>query len=203
LSESARSAAPGWLAATVRYCSRCGAELTFGSVAGEERPRLSCPSCAFVAYINPRLVVTALPITADGDVYLLRRGIEPAYGRWAQPGGFLEIDETATEGAVRETLEETGLIVEPRRLLGLYSRPQAAIVVAVWEAPVIGGLPTATPESLEVKLFSPRTIPWPQLAFQTTTWALADWVAQQGVEPAGAGPPTAGGGRGRFPDESA
>jgi len=120
--------------------------------------------------------VTTLPVTEAGEVMLLRRGIEPGYGAWAQPGGFLEIDETASEGAVRETLEETGLLVEPTRVIGLYSRPQAAIVVVAWEARIIGGEPTPTPESLEVRPFSPSAIPWPQLAFQTTTWALRDWV---------------------------
>lgn len=185
---------PPWLAATVRHCSRCGERLVFGEVIGEERPRLSCPDCGFVAYINPRLVVTTLPVTADGEVVLLRRGIEPGYGAWAQPGGFLEIDETATEGAARETLEETGLHVETTRVVGLYSRPQAAIVVAVWEARIIGGVAGPTPESLEVRSFAPDAVPWPGLAFQTTTWALRDWVRSRG----GAARPER-----RFPDDSA
>jgi ADP-ribose pyrophosphatase YjhB (NUDIX family) len=180
VTDSTPGVVPAWLAATVRHCSRCGEGLVFGEVAGEERPRLSCPGCGFVAYINPRLVVTTLPVTADGEVILLRRGIEPGYGAWAQPGGFLEIDETATEGAVRETLEETGLHVETTRVVGLYSRPQAAIVVAVWEARIIGGVAGPTPESLEVRSFAPAAIPWPGLAFQTTTWALRDWVTSRG-----------------------
>lgn len=168
--------APAWLAAVVRHCSRCGAELVFGPVAGEERDRLTCPSCGHVAYLNPRLVVTALPVTDSGEVILLRRGIEPGYGRWAQPGGFLEIDETAQQGAVRETREETGLLVEPHTLVGVYSRPQAAIVVVAWEARIVGGAAQATPESLEVRPFGPADIPWPGIAFQTTTWALRDWL---------------------------
>src|ERR1700757_1594224 len=82
---------PSWLRATLNYCSRCGAELEFGSVPGDLRERLTCASCGYVAYVNPRLVVTTLPITEAGNVVLLRRGIEPGYGLWAQPGGFLEI----------------------------------------------------------------------------------------------------------------
>jgi ADP-ribose pyrophosphatase YjhB (NUDIX family) len=189
---------PHWLAATIRYCSRCGGTLGFGPVTGEERHRLSCAACGYVAYVNPRLVVSTLPVTHSGQVVLLRRGIEPGYGAWAQPGGFLEIDETATEGAVRETLEETGLLVEPTHVIGLYSRPQAAIVVVAWEARIVGGEPRATPESLEVRAFAPGDIPWPQLAFQTTTWALRDWVVSRGVEP---GLITPGGPR--WPDDSA
>lgn len=167
---------PRWLAASLHFCSRCGGKLTFGPLAGEHRPRLSCPACGHVAYVNPRLVVSTLPVTDAGNVILLRRGIEPGYGAWAQPGGFLEIDETAHEGAARETLEETGLIVEPTRVVGLYSRPQAAIVVVCWEARIIGGEAGPTPESLEVREFRADEIPWPQLAFETTTWALRDWV---------------------------
>jgi ADP-ribose pyrophosphatase YjhB (NUDIX family) len=163
---------------SLNYCTRCGGELEFRGVPGEERHRLVCRSCEFIAYVNPRLVVTTLPVTSDGDVVLLRRGFEPGYGLWAQPGGFLEIDETAIEGAVRETLEETGLTVEPTRIVGLYSRPQAAVVVAVFEARIVGGEPTTGDEALEIAVFAPDAIPWPQIAFNTTHWALRDWVRQ-------------------------
>ena len=112
--------APGWLAATVRFCSRCGTALAYGPIDGEHRHRAACPSCGFIAYINPRLVVTTIPVLDDGRVMLLRRAIEPGYGAWAQPGGFLEADETALQGAIRETLEETGLDFTPRALLGVY-----------------------------------------------------------------------------------
>ncbi len=167
---------PRWLEATVRFCSRCGARLEFGPIEGEERERLSCSQCGFIAYINPRLVVTTLPVTPDGKVMLIRRGIPPAYGFWAQPGGFLEIDETVREAAVRETQEETGLLVEPGELVGLYSRLPAAIVVVAYEAPIVGGEPTVTHESLETRPFAPEEIPWREIAFKTSTWALRDWV---------------------------
>ena len=93
----------------LNYCSRCGTELQFGAIEGEDRDRLGCPSCGHIAYVNPRLVVTTIPVTDAGEIVLLRRGIEPGRGWWAQPGGFLEVDETVGEAAVRETLEETGL----------------------------------------------------------------------------------------------
>ncbi len=168
---------PGWLAASLNYCSRCGQPLTFGPLDSETRDRLACDSCGFIAYVNPRLVVSTIPVTDDGRLYLIRRAIEPGYGAWAQPGGFLEIDETAQEGAVRETLEETGLIVEPTEIVGVYSRPQAAVVVVCWEARIVGGEAQATSESLEVRAWSPSAIPWPHVAFQTTAWALHDWLA--------------------------
>jgi ADP-ribose pyrophosphatase YjhB (NUDIX family) len=172
---------PDWLEPIVRFCSRCGSRLTFGAVADEERERLSCPSCGFVSYVNPRLVVTTLPITDRGEVMLIRRGIEPGLGMWAQPGGFLEIDETVRDAAIRETLEETGLQVEPGAIIGLYSRLQAAVVVVAFEARIVGGTPAVTRESLETKPFAPESIPWPEIAFETSVRALSDWVA--GVRP--------------------
>ena len=167
---------PSWIARTLNHCSNCGASLTFGSIAGEDRDRLSCSECGHIAYVNPRLVVTTLPINADGELVLLRRGIEPGRGAWAQPGGFLEIDETVHQAAIRETREETGLIVEPGEIIGLYTRLEAAVVTIAFEARVVGGTATPTPEALVVATFAPERIPWEQLAFRTTTWMLRDWI---------------------------
>lgn len=170
---------PEWLRATITYCSRCGTELLFGPVPGEERHRLVCPKCGHVAYVNPRLVVTTLPVTDDGHLVLIRRGIEPGLGTWAQPGGFLEIDETVTEAARRETLEETGFVVEPAEIVGLYARLEAAIVVIAFEARVIGGEPRLSAETLEVASFAPPDIPWDGIVFKTTYWAITDWLARR------------------------
>ncbi len=168
---------PDWLEPMVRFCSRCGSELRFGPIEGEERDRLACPSCGFIFYVNPRLVVTTLPVNERGEVMLIRRGIAPGINLWAQPGGFLEIDETVRDAAIRETLEETGLRVEPGRLVGLYSRVQAAVVVVAYEAAIIGGEPRVTHESLETRPFAPDRIPWSEIAFETSVRALRDWVA--------------------------
>jgi ADP-ribose pyrophosphatase YjhB (NUDIX family) len=173
-----RGGIPDWLEPMVRFCSRCGVELTFGQIEGEERDRLACPGCGFVFYVNPRLVVTTLPITDRGEVMLIRRGIAPGYDMWAQPGGFLEIDETVREAAIRETLEETGLQVEPLEIIGLYSRIQAAVVVVAYEARIAGGEPLVTRESLETRPFAPEAIPWQQIAFETSIRTLRDWVAR-------------------------
>lgn len=167
---------PEWIARTLNYCSSCGASLQFGSIAGEDRDRLSCPECGHIAYVNPRLVVTTLPITEDGRLVLLRRGIEPGQGRWAQPGGFLEIDETVHEAAIRETREETGLLIEPGEIIGLYTRLEAAVVTIAFECRVVGGSAGPTPEAFEVAEFAPEDIPWPDLAFRTTMWMLRDWL---------------------------
>ncbi len=173
---------PGWLAAHLNHCSRCGARLRFGPVAGEDRERLACDSCGYIAYVNPRLVVTAIPVTDEGDVVLLRRGIEPAYGSWAQPGGFLEVDETINQAAIRETFEETGLIVEPGEIVGLYSRLEAAVVAIVFEARIVGGTARTSPEALEVRAFAPAAIPWSGIELTTSRWALRDWIRSRHPE---------------------
>ena len=167
---------PDWISATLRYCSRCGAPLAAAMLPEENRERLACAACGYIAYVNPRLVVTTLPVTDDGRLVLLRRGIEPGRGWWAQPGGFLEVDETVTEAAVRETLEETGLFVVPGAIVGLYARLEAAVVVAAFEAQVAGGVMRTTPEALEVRPFAPAEIPWPGIAFKTSFHAIRDWV---------------------------
>jgi ADP-ribose pyrophosphatase YjhB (NUDIX family) len=170
---------PGWLGSTLNHCSRCGGRLRLGPVDGEDRERLVCETCGHVSYVNPRLVVTTIPVTDGGDIVLLRRGIEPGRGSWAQPGGFLEVDETLSEGAIRETMEETGLLVEPGELIGLYTRLEAAVVVLAFEARVTGGEAHLTPEALEIRTFAPTAIPWAGIAFSTTTFALRDWLARR------------------------
>jgi ADP-ribose pyrophosphatase YjhB (NUDIX family) len=173
---------PDWIARHLNFCSNCGASLQFGTIDGEDRQRLSCPACGHIAYVNPRLVVTALPVTDDGDVVLLRRGIEPGIGEWAQPGGFLEVDETVHQAAIRETLEETGLLVEPGDIIGLYTRLEAAVVTIAFEARIVGGAAVPTPEALEIATFRPDAIPWTGLAFRTTTWMLRDWIDRRHPE---------------------
>jgi ADP-ribose pyrophosphatase YjhB (NUDIX family) len=165
---------PGWLAEALKHCSRCGGSLREGPVDGDLRERLVCASCGEITYVNPRLVVTTLPVTGAGEIVLIRRGLEPGRGLWAQPGGFLEVDETVTEAAIRETHEETGLVVEPGAVIGFYARLEAAVIVLALEARILGGTPGPTAEALEVVPYRPEAIPWPEIAFDTTRWALRD-----------------------------
>jgi ADP-ribose pyrophosphatase YjhB (NUDIX family) len=167
---------PSWVADSLNFCSRCGSPLVFGTVEGEDRDRLACAACGHIAYVNPRLVVTTLPITEAAEIVLIRRGIEPGKGLWAQPGGFLEVDETVNQGAIRETWEETGLLVEPGEIVGLYTRLEAMVVTIVFEARIVGGTAAPTPEAIEIVAFAPEQIPWPQIAFKTTVYALRDWL---------------------------
>ena len=113
----------------------------------------------------------------EGRVFLARRSIEPGAGLWTYPGGFLEIGESAQEGARRETKEETQLRVEVGRLIGAYSRPHVSVVTLIYEATVVGGEALPGVETIEVRDFGPDEIPWEELAFTTGESALRDWVA--------------------------
>ena len=157
------------------FCPACGAPVTERALDDDHRPRLVCPN-GHVTWRNPRLVVGTLPVR-HGHVFLARRSIEPGAGLWTYPGVFLELGESAQEGARRETEEETQLRVEVGRLIGAYSRPYAGVVTLIYEASVVGGEPLPGVETSEVGEFAPDDIPWDELAFTTAESALRDWVA--------------------------
>jgi ADP-ribose pyrophosphatase YjhB (NUDIX family) len=157
------------------YCPTCGAPVSPQLLEDDHRPRLVCPN-GHVTWRNPRLVVGTLPVRA-GRVFLARRSIEPGAGLWTYPGGFLEVGESAQEGARRETEEETELRIEVGRLIGAYSRPHVGVVTLIYEATVVGGRPLPGVETIEVRDFGPDEIPWAELAFTTAESALRDWVA--------------------------
>lgn len=162
-------------ATPARFCPTCGRPVEERLLENDHRPRLVCRD-GHVTWQNPRMVVNAIPVQA-GRAFLARRAIEPGLGRWGIPGGFLELGESAQEGARREVEEETELRIEVGRLIGIYSRPPAGIVVIVFEADVVGGAPAPAAETSEVRAFGPDEIPWEELAFSTVESALRDWVA--------------------------
>ena len=176
-----RDGAPEWMAPILRHCARCGGRLEYGPVSGEDRPRYHCTECGHVRYVNPRLVATALPITEDGRIVLIKRAIPPGVGTWAQPGGFLEADETVIQGAIRETREETGLIIEPNEIVGIYPQPRASVVIVVYRADILSGQMVVTEETLDVGAFGIDELPWDGIGFNTSLWAIRDYV--RGVRP--------------------
>ncbi len=159
------------------FCMQCGGPLAERLPPDDDRPRLMCPACGQISYVNPKPVVGVLPVV-EGRVLLLRRGIEPRLGAWTYPGGFLEMGETAEEGARREALEEIGVRLGNLTLLGVYSRPQAGVVVVVYVTDQVEGEPRLGSEALEASFFDPEEIPWNDLAFSTTVSALRDWVTR-------------------------
>lgn len=162
------------------YCPRCGAPLVVRLLETEDRPRLICDR-GHILYVNPKVVVGVIP-ERDGRVLLLRRAIEPRHGFWTYPGGFMEIDETIEECAAREAHEEIGVEVKVHDIVGVYSRPGPhpglGIVSIVFHGTVESGDPEPGREALETRWFDPKHIPWGDLAYDTTRWALTDWIAQ-------------------------
>jgi ADP-ribose pyrophosphatase YjhB (NUDIX family) len=180
--RDAADAFPLTLGEEPRFCPACGRPVEPRLLEDDHRPRLVCPD-GHVTWRNPRVVVGTLPVER-GRVYLGRRAIEPAIGKWGNPSGFLELGESAQEGARRETEEETELRVEVGRLIGVYSRPAVGILTIAFEATVVGGRPEPAAETSEVRAFGPDEIPWDEIAFTTAESALRDWVASQpGHEP--------------------
>ena len=160
-----------------RYCPYCGAPLVVRLIPTEDRPRLLCDR-GHILYVNPKLVVGVIP-ERRGRILLLRRAIEPRYGAWTFPGGFMEIDESVEECATREAHEETGVNVRVLDLVGVYSKPGPhgpGIVSIVYHGRVAGGRVTPGREALEARWFDPQDILWDELAYETTRWALSDWL---------------------------
>ena len=156
---------------------QCGQRLTTAVPENDTRRRLVCMDCGFIHYINPRPVAGTIPVRADGAILLVRRAIEPRIGTWVFPGGYMDVGETAEEAAARETLEEAHLTVANLRLLGVYTRSGPGVVVIVYEAEATSEA-EAGHETSEVGWFQPAAIPWTELAFDSTEWALKDYVAR-------------------------
>lgn len=142
---------------------------------GDTRERMVCQDCGFIHYENPRIVVATVA-TWEGKVLLGRRAIEPREGYWTLPGGFMENNETAEAGAIRETLEETGATVILRDLLAVYSLPHIGQVHLVYRARLAVPHIEAGPEMLEARLFDIDELPWDDLAFPTNTWSLQHYL---------------------------
>jgi ADP-ribose pyrophosphatase YjhB (NUDIX family) len=114
--------------------------------------------------------------TLNGGIVLLRRGVEPALGRWVFPGGYVDRGESVRDAAIRETKEECQLDVELGPLLNVYSYPRSPNVIVVYTAEVIGGTLSAADESTDADVFSPKQLPWHDLAFDSTRDALNDYI---------------------------
>jgi len=160
-----------------RHCMHCGQRLTTAVPEGDSKRRLVCLDCGFVHYINPRPVAGTIPVREDGSILLVKRAIEPRVGYWVFPGGFMDMGETAEEAAARETLEEAELEVTNLQLIGVFTRTEPGVVVIVYEAEAVGEAAVGE-ECSEVRWFAPAEIPWAELAFDSTEWALKAWVAR-------------------------
>jgi 8-oxo-dGTP diphosphatase len=159
-----------------RHCPQCGGVLDQRLLKAGDPERLVCTDCGFVFYLDPKVAVGAIVRTADDRIVLVRRAIEPGYGLWVFPGGYVDRGETVTEAAVRETREEAGLEVRLDGLVNIYSYPGRPIIIIVYTASILGGELRIDEESLEARLFTPADIPWSDLAFVSTRDALRDFL---------------------------
>jgi len=141
---------------------------------GDNRERLVCGDCGFVAYENPKIVVGSVPVW-EGRILMCRRAIEPRHGFWTLPAGYLELHETAPEGAMREAMEEATALIELDQLLAVYNIPRLSQVQLIYRARLASPEIAPGEESLEVALFAWDEIPWDDIAFPSVHWALADW----------------------------
>src|SRR5258705_290241 len=174
-----------------KFCTGCGAPLEDRTPEFDHRVRRVCPACGLVHYRQPK-VAAGVVVEHDGGVVLVRRAVDPRRGFWSFPCGFMEVDETAEEAAVRETREECGLEGELEGHLGTYSYVQAGHggsvgVVASLGGPVGGSLGGGD-DGEAVRVAAAPEIPWGEIAFRSSHSALKDWVARRGLSVSKTGP---------------
>ncbi|MBI4306655.1 MAG: NUDIX hydrolase [Chloroflexi bacterium] len=160
-----------WVEGQPAYCTACG-----GLLAAPAGKRAICTVCGRVAYVDPKLAAAAL-VAFEGRLVLVRRGIEPALGKWSFPSGYVDRGEVVEAAIEREVREETGLEVRANWLVGLYSEQGIAVVLAVYDVTVTGGEIKAGLEALEVGLFEAAKLP--ELAFAHDVRIVSDWQRER------------------------
>lgn len=162
-----------------RFCMQCGsAKVELRIPHGDDRERHVCADCGYVHYLNPKVVVGTIPVWED-KILLCKRAIEPRYGLWTLPAGFMEEGETLEEGASRETLEEANARVTIEQMYSTISLPQISQVYVLFRATLLDLDFSSGSESLDVKLFSEEEIPWDELAFRTVHETLKHFFADR------------------------
>jgi ADP-ribose pyrophosphatase YjhB (NUDIX family) len=160
-----------------RFCPRCGGALERRLLKATEPERLVCRVCGFVFYLDPKIAVGTIIRSTSDRIVLVRRAIEPGYGKWVFPGGYVDRGEPLLAAAVREAREECGLEVRVDGLVNIYSYPGRAPVIVVYAATAVGGALCIDEECLESAEFETASLPWEELAFRSTREGLRDYLA--------------------------
>lgn len=156
----------------MNFCNNCGSKsLEFSVPEGDNLPRFVCQDCETIHYENPKIIVGAIPVWED-KILLCKRAIEPRYGKWTLPCGFMENGETVEEGAMRETEEEANARIKISGIQSIYSIPHINQVYMVFLSNLLDLDYSAGQESLEVGLFREEDIPWKELAFSAVEFSL-------------------------------
>jgi len=148
----------------VKYCSHCGAAVHTRVPEGDTRIRHVCDSCNTIHYQNPNIVAGCIP-EWKGKILLCKRAIEPRYGLWTLPAGFMENDETVQQAAIRETLEEANARVDTLSLYTMFNLPHVNQVYVIFRAKLLDLDFGPGQESLEVDLYDEESVPWEKMAF--------------------------------------
>ncbi len=155
----------------IRHCRACGAPAVYREPPDDNRERAICTVCETIHYENPLNVVGTVPVF-EGKVLLCLRNIEPRKGFWTLPAGFMEMNETTEQGAVRETVEEAGAKIVLGPLLTLLNVPHVGQLHLYYRAEMTSAALDPGPETIEAKLFDEAAIPWGELAFRTVKVTL-------------------------------
>jgi len=155
----------------MKYCSSCGETVVQKIPEGDNRERYVCPSCDTVHYQNPRIIAGCIA-EHDNKILLCKRAIEPRYGLWTLPAGFMENGETTLQAAARETYEEANAKIQQISLYCTYSIPHISQVYMMYRGTLVDGFAEPGTESLETKLYSENEIPWNELAFPVISETL-------------------------------
>jgi ADP-ribose pyrophosphatase YjhB (NUDIX family) len=162
----------------MRFCPQCGQSVSVEVPPGDNRSRCVCRSCGYIHYENPRVVVGCVP-GYQGSILLCRRAIEPRRGYWTVPAGFMELGETLSEAALRETWEEAEARVELGSMLAVVDVVHARQVHVFFRGTLREPRFGAGEETLEARLFAPLELPWQEIAFPSVTIALEQYLRDQ------------------------
>lgn len=164
----------------MKFCSACGAGVVYRVPDdGDHLPRHVCPACNTIHYLNPKIIVGVVPEAADGRVLMCKRNIEPRFGKWTFPAGFMELGETSGQGAAREALEESRAQVAIDDLMAVINVPYVNQVYLIHRGRLQGEDYGPTPESSEVRLMREDEIPWSEIAFPTIYQSLKYFFADR------------------------
>lgn len=163
----------------IKHCRVCGAPVSYRLPADDNRDRAVCTACGEIHYENPINVVGTLPVWGD-QVLLCRRNIEPRYGLWTLPAGFLELGESTAEGALRETVEEAGAHVELQGLYTVLNVVRVGQLHLFYRARMLDPSLAPGPETIEARLFAEHEVPWDQIAFRTVRQTLQHFFEDRG-----------------------